>query len=206
MPGESIQFDMIVGLGNPGSEHENQRHNAGFWFVDELARDFGASFTTDKKSFSLYAKAIVNGRSIYLVKPYNYMNNSGQGFAALTRFYKIDPAKVLVAHDELDLPPGHIRLKKGGGHGGHNGLRDIIARTGSKDFWRLRIGIGHPGHKSAVSGYVLKRASANDQTLIDDAIWLAKREAPTIIDGDINVATKALHSHKPPAQDDAKGN
>jgi len=172
VPGEPIQFDMIVGLGNPGTEHENQRHNAGFWYLDELARDLGAS-------------------------PYNYMNNSGQGVAAMARFFKLDMSKVLVAHDELDLPPGQVRVKNGGGHGGHNGLRDIIARTGRKDFWRLRIGIGHPGHKSAVVGYVLKRATKEHQQLIDDAIYLAMRESATLIDGDINVATKNLHSHKP---------
>ncbi len=197
MPGEPVQFEMIVGLGNPGSEHENQRHNAGFWYLDELARNLGASFSSDKKSFSLHAKAILNGRTVHLVKPYNYMNNSGQGVAALTRFYKIDMNKVLVAHDELDMPPGHIRVKNGGGHGGHNGLRDIVAKTGSKDFWRLRIGIGHPGHKSAVSGYVLKRAGIDDQKRIDDAIYLALQESTTLIDGDINVATKNLHSYKP---------
>ena len=188
---------MVVGLGKPVSEHENQRHNAGFWFVDELARDLGATFSQDKKSFSLQAKAILNGRTIHLIKPYNYMNISGQGVAAIARFFKLDMSRVLVAHDELDLEPGYIRVKNGGGHGGHNGLRDIVAKTGTKDFWRLRIGIGHPGHKSAVSGYVLKRATAEHQKLIDDALYLAMRESRTLIDGDINVATKNLHSHKP---------
>ncbi len=197
MPGEPIHFDMIVGLGNPGSEHESQRHNAGFWYVDELARAFGVVFSTDKKSNSLVGKTMINGRPLHFVKPYNYMNNSGQGVAAVARFYKIDLSKVIVAHDELDLPPGNIRIKQGGGHGGHNGLRDIIAKTGSRDFWRLRIGIGHPGHKNAVSGYVLKRASADHQRLIDETIDLALRESREFIDGDINVATKNLHSHKP---------
>jgi len=197
VPGEPIHFDMIVGLGNPGSEHESQRHNAGFWYVDELARAFGVVFSTDKKSNSLVGKTMINGRPLHLVKPYNYMNNSGQGVAAVARFYKIDLSKVIVAHDELDLPPGNIRIKQGGGHGGHNGLRDIIAKTGSRDFWRLRIGIGHPGHKNAVSGYVLKRASADHQRLIDETIDLALRESREFIDGDINVATKNLHSHKP---------
>ncbi len=197
MPGDSIKFELIVGLGNPDKEYEQTRHNAGFWFVDELAAHLGASFSADKKSHSLLAKAIVDGRSVYLLKPYNYMNNSGQGFAAIAKFYKIAPEKILVAHDELDLPPGEIRIKKGGGHGGHNGLRDIFAKTGQRDFWRLRVGIGHPGNKNAVSGYVLKRAQSDDQRLIDEALDLALREAKTIIDGDINVATKALHSHKP---------
>lgn len=197
MPGEAVHFDLVAGFGNPGSEYDRTRHNAGFWFVDELARELGTSFTNDKRFFSQVASAQVNGRKVVLVKPMNYMNNSGQGLAAVARFFKIDAARILVAHDELDIPPGHIRLKKGGGHGGHNGLRDSLAKLGKADFWRLRIGIGHPGHKSAVSGYVLKRASADDQRLIDEAIELALRESMTIIDGDVNVATKALHSHKP---------
>lgn len=197
MPGEHIEFGLIAGFGNPGSEYANTRHNAGFWYVDELAQQLGTSFTSDKRFFSQVASAQVNGRKLLLVKPMNYMNNSGQGLAAIARFFKIDAQRILVAHDELDIPPGHIRLKNGGGHGGHNGLRDSVAKLGGGDFWRLRIGIGHPGHKSAVSGYVLKRASADDQRLIDEAIELALRESMTIINGDINVATKALHSHKP---------
>jgi len=197
MPGEQIDFGLIAGFGNPGTEYANTRHNAGFWYVDQLADQLGASFTGDKRFFSQVASAQVNGRKLLLVKPMNYMNNSGQGLAAVARFFKIESSRILVAHDELDIPPGHIRLKKAGGHGGHNGLRDSVAKLGNADFWRLRIGIGHPGHKSAVSGYVLKRASADDQRLIDEAIELALRETTNIIDGDINVATKALHSHKP---------
>ncbi|ASJ72235.1 aminoacyl-tRNA hydrolase [Granulosicoccus antarcticus] len=198
MPGQRVQFELIAGFGNPGSEYAATRHNAGFWYVDELARQLGASFNTDKRFFAAVATAQFEGRKIILVKPMNFMNNSGQGLGAVARFYKIEPGKILVAHDELDLSPGHIRLKNGGGHGGHNGLRDSLAKLGSSDFWRMRIGIGHPGHKSAVSGYVLKRAPADQQRLMDEAIELALRESPTIIDGDINVATKALHSHKPP--------
>ncbi len=198
MPGEHIKFELIAGFGNPGSEYAATRHNAGFWFVDELARQYGGTFNIDKRFFAAVADVRIDGRKVFLVKPMNFMNNSGQGLAAVARFYKIEPEKILVAHDELDLPPGHIRLKKAGGHGGHNGLRDSLAKLGSGDFWRLRIGIGHPGHKSAVSGYVLKRATAEQQQLMDEAIELALRESATIIDGDINVATKALHSHKPP--------
>jgi PTH1 family peptidyl-tRNA hydrolase len=200
MPGERIQFDLVAGFGNPGSDYTNTRHNAGFWFVDQLAQQSGASFSADKRFFAAVAAARINGRKVMLVKPMNYMNNSGQGLAAVARFYKIPSSKILVAHDELDIPPGHIRLKKAGGHGGHNGLRDSLAKLGNGDFWRLRIGIGHPGHKSAVSGYVLKRASAEHQRLIDEAIELALRESATIIDGDINAATKVLHSHKPDAE------
>jgi len=197
MPGECIQFELIVGLGNPGNDYASTRHNAGFWFVDELAREFGSSFSTDKRFFAATATAFIDGRKVQLAKPMNFMNNSGQGVSAVARFYKIKPEKVLVAHDELDIPPGQIRLKQGGGHGGHNGLRDVIPQLGSRDFWRLRIGIGHPGHKNAVAGYVLKRAPADQQRLMDEAIELAIRESRTLVDGDINVATKALHSHKP---------
>ena len=197
MPGEQIEFGLIAGFGNPGSEYTNTRHNAGFWYVDELARQLGTRFTSDKRFFSQVASAQIDGRKLLLVKPMNYMNNSGQGLAAVARFFKIDARHILVAHDELDIPPGHIRLKNGGGHGGHNGLRDSVLKLGGGDFWRLRIGIGHPGHKSAVSGYVLKRAGADDQRLIDEAIELALSESMTMINGDINVATKALHSHKP---------
>jgi peptidyl-tRNA hydrolase, PTH1 family len=197
MPGETIQFQLIAGFGNPGAEYAATRHNAGFWFVDALASQLGTNFTTDKRFFAAVATAQLADRKLFLVKPMNYMNNSGQGLAAVARFYKVDPSRILVAHDELDLPPGHIRLKNAGGHGGHNGLRDSVSKLGNGDFWRLRIGIGHPGHKSAVSGYVLKRAPSDQQSLIDEAIELALKEARTIIDGDINVATKVLHSHKP---------
>ena len=199
MPGETIGFELVAGLGNPGNEHENDRHNAGFWFVDELARQLGASFSNDKRFFAATASGFIGHRKVHLVKPMNYMNNSGQGVAAVARFFKIEPTKILVVHDELDLDPGVVRLKKGGGHGGHNGLRDIVAKSGSKDFWRLRIGIGHPGHKSAVSGYVLKRAPADQQRLIEESIELALREANVFLNGDVNAAMKVLHSHKPPA-------
>ncbi len=199
MPGERIAFELVAGLGNPGPDYARTRHNAGFWFVDALAESLGASFTVDRRYRSAVAQGVVGGRRVHLVKPLDYMNNSGQGLAAVARFYKIDPARILVAHDELDLPPGEIRVKRAGGHGGHNGLRDIVPRLGSSEFWRLRIGIGHPGHKSAVAGYVLKRAPAIDQRAMDEAVELAVREAATLIDGDVNVATKALNGHKPGA-------
>lgn len=197
MPGERVQFQLVAGLGNPGPDYARTRHNAGFWFVDELARVLGASFSLDKRYHAAIAQATVEGRRVHLVKPMNFMNNSGQGLAAVAKFYKIDPARILVAHDELDLDPGMIRVKRGGGHGGHNGLRDIVPRLGSSDFWRLRVGIGHPGHKNAVSGYVLKRPSADDQRFIEDAIDVAIRESSALIDGDVNVATKAINGHRP---------
>ena len=200
MPGERIAFELVVGLGNPGSEYAATRHNAGFWFADAFARERGGTLNLDKRFFAWTGSVLVGGRKVHVCLPSNYMNNSGQGVAAVARFYKIDPTKVLVAHDELDLPPGEIRLKRGGGHGGHNGLRDIVPKLGSSDFWRVRIGIGHPGHKSAVSGYVLKRAPADQQRLIEEAVELALREADTIVDGDINVATKTLNGHRPDAR------
>ncbi len=201
MPGDTIGFQLIVGLGNPGSQYTETRHNAGFWFVDELVRQQSLALKPETRFFGAAVKAQIGQRPVYLLEPLEFMNLSGRSVAALARFYKIPPEKILVVHDELDLPPGHIRIKKGGGHGGHNGLRDIVEKLGSKDFWRIRVGIGHPGHKSAVSGYVLKRASADDQKLIEDAIYIAVREADTIVGGDINAATKVLHSHKPPQQD-----
>ncbi len=199
MASEFVHFDIVVGLGNPGGEHASDRHNAGFWFVDALANDLHETLNLDKRFFSETAKARMGGRTVHLVKPANFMNNSGQGVAAVLNFFKLSPEKMLVVHDELDLPPGIIKLKKGGGHGGHNGLRDIIAKTGSKDFWRLRVGIGHPGHKSAVSGYVLKRAPSDQQRLMDDALNLALTQATTIIDGDVKKATQELHNWKPEA-------
>lgn len=197
MPGERIGFELVAGLGNPGPDYARTRHNAGFWFVDALAEAHGARFTVDRRYKAAVCQVSVGGRRVHLVKPMDYMNNSGAGLAAVARFYKIDPARILVAHDELDLPPGEIRVKRAGGHGGHNGLRDVVPRLGSSEFWRLRIGIGHPGHKSAVAGYVLKRADALSQRAIDEAVELALREAPTLIDGDVNVATKALNGHRP---------
>ena len=199
MPGERVAFELVAGLGNPGPDYAATRHNAGFQFVDALAEALGASLAVDRRYKAAVGQGVVGGRRVHLVKPMDYMNNSGQGLAAVARFYKIDPGKILVAHDELDLPPGEIRVKRGGGHGGHNGLRDIVPRLGSSEFWRLRIGIGHPGHKSAVSGYVLKRAGDLDRRAIDEAVELAVREAPTLIDGDVNVATKALNGHRPGA-------
>lgn len=203
MPGERVAFELIVGLGNPGAEYAATRHNAGFWFAEAFGRERGASFTADRRFFATTGSVLIGGRKVHIAMPSNFMNNSGQGVAAVARFYKIDPSRILVAHDELDLPPGQIRLKRGGGHGGHNGLRDVVPKLGSGDFWRLRIGIGHPGHKSAVSGYVLRRAPQDQQRLIEEAIELALREADTLIDGDVNVAMKALNGHRPDEASDA---
>ena len=191
----SAQIDIIVGLGNPGNEYANTRHNAGFWFVDEVARQFGGNFKSEKKFNGEVARAVVHGRDIILLKPMTYMNLSGQALQPLMNFYKVKLENVLVAHDELDLPVGSIRLKQGGGHGGHNGLRDIIANCGGNNFQRLRIGIGHPGDKSRVTGHVLKKADSEDQQAIEDCIKRAMDELDLIVNGDSQKAMQKLHSN-----------
>ena len=184
---------LIVGLGNPGQEYAQTRHNAGFWFVDELARQFNTSFKSEKKFHGEIAKAIINGKDVWLLKPDTFMNLSGQAVQSLATFYKIDPENILVAHDELDLDAGVARLKKGGGHGGHNGLRDIMQRMG-KDFLRLRLGIGHPGDKNKVTGHVLKKASSEDQKQIEYAIDDSARVIDLVVAGDTQKAMNQLHT------------
>jgi PTH1 family peptidyl-tRNA hydrolase len=195
MAGAAAHFELIVGLGNPGARYDQTRHNAGFWFVDEVARAEGVSFSSDSKFHGELAKFSHAGRDIRLLKPSTFMNRSGQSVAAVARYFKIPVENILVVHDELDIPPGALRLKLAGGHGGHNGLRDIITHMG-KDFWRLRVGIGHPGHRDKVVDYVLERASAADQQLIDQALWDAQRELSTMLDGALEKAMHALHSRK----------
>lgn len=185
---------LIVGLGNPGREYEATRHNAGFWFVDAIARQAGASFKHENKFHGDAVKARVHGHEVWLLKPSTFMNRSGLSVGALAKFYKIAPESILIAHDELDFDPGDVRLKTGGGHGGHNGLRDSIAALGSKNFARLRIGIGHPGDARQVSGYVLKKASTDDQRAIEDAIDQALDVLPLLIDGEMEKAMHRLHS------------
>jgi len=185
---------LIVGLGNPGSEYEATRHNAGFWFIDELARHSGCELRKDSKFFGYAGKANLHGEPVWLLKPDTFMNRSGQSVSALAKYYKIPVENILVAHDELDFEPGDVRLKKGGGHAGHNGLRDIISAMGSKDFLRLRLGIGHPGKSKDVSDFVLARPSANDKTQIGYAIDDASRVMPDLVSGDFEKAMQALHS------------
>lgn len=187
---------LIVGLGNPGTKYEQTRHNVGFVFVDELARSRGASLKLENKFHGEAAKISLQGQDVWLLKPDTFMNLSGKAVAALARFYKIPAEAILVVHDELDIPPGQVRLKQGGGHGGHNGLRDIVSQMGSRDFLRLRIGIGHPGENRDVSNYVLTRASSDEQRLIDNAIDEALRTLPQIIEGDLEPAMNRLHSIK----------
>lgn len=192
----SVPVQLIVGLGNPGPKYAQTRHNAGFFFVDELARSKGASLRPEAKFHGEVCRLRLDGHEVWLLKPTTFMNRSGQSVAALARFYKIPPESILVAHDELDIPAGQLRLKRGGGHGGHNGLRDIINQLGSREFLRLRIGIDHPGHASEVTNYVLGKASAADSISIEAAISDALHALPQIVDGDLQAAMNRLHSRK----------
>lgn len=185
---------LIVGLGNPGREYETTRHNAGYWWVDELARLQNLGFKNEAKFHGLTARGQLHGHEMLLLKPQTFMNISGRAVGALAQFYKILPAEMLVVHDELDLPPGMARLKLGGGHGGHNGLKDIIAHLGSKDFWRLRLGIGHPGDRTDVAGYVLNDPRREERELIDAAMQRALDVAHLIIEGKTEAAMLKLHS------------
>jgi PTH1 family peptidyl-tRNA hydrolase len=185
---------LIVGLGNPGREYETTRHNAGYWWVDELARLQNLGFKSEAKFHGLTARGQLHGHEVFLLKPQTFMNVSGRAVGALAQFYKIATAEILVVHDELDLPPGVARLKLGGGHGGHNGLKDIIAHLGSKDFWRLRLGIGHPGDRTDVAGYVLNDPRREERELIDEAVQRALDVASMIIEGKTEAAMLKLHS------------
>lgn len=191
----SARVQLIVGLGNPGKEYQDTRHNAGFWFVDELARQQGASFKPEKKFHGDAVRCRIDGDEVWLLKPQTYMNLSGQAVQALAAFYKIPLEAILVVHDELDLPAGVARLKDGGGHGGHNGLRDITQKMGGNKFLRLRLGIGHPGDKSRVTGHVLNKVSQDDRIEIERAIDAAIRELPAVIAGDLAKAMNHLHSN-----------
>ena len=188
---------LIVGLGNPGPEHARTRHNAGFRFVDALADQAGARFGVDGKLFGEAARIEFAGRSLWLLKPATFMNLSGKSVAAALRFWKIEPEQALLAHDELDLPPGTARLKFDGGHGGQNGLRDTMRLLGHGRFHRLRIGIGHPGHKDKVTPWVLGRASAEDDILIGRAIDDALDALPLAVQGNFMDAMTRLHTPKP---------
>ena len=185
---------LIVGLGNPGADYVETRHNAGFWMADLIADEHAASFRFDKRFNGDLCKFANSGRDCYLLKPQTFMNRSGQAVSALARYYKITAEQILVMHDELDLPPGSCRLKHGGGHGGHNGLRDCIAHLGGNDFFRVRIGIGHPGDAKQVIDYVLKRPSISDRKSIDNAIQDAMAVMPVVLEGNIEKAMHQLHT------------
>ncbi|MCH8499897.1 MAG: aminoacyl-tRNA hydrolase [Marinobacter sp.] len=187
---------MVVGLGNPGSDYENTRHNAGALFVEALARDAGQSLRPDKKFHGLYARINWQGLDLHLLNPSTYMNRSGLAIKALADFYKITPEQVLVVHDELDLPPGTAKLKQGGGHGGHNGLRDTIAHLGGNHFHRLRVGIGHPGDSRQVTNYVLGRIGKQEGEQLQAVIDEALRVLPDAASGKLPQAMNRLHSFK----------
>ena len=190
------EIKLIVGLGNPGREHEATRHNAGFWWVDGFAHAHQCTFKAESKFHGLAARGQMHGRELFLLKPQTFMNVSGRAVGALAQFYKIAPQQILVVHDELDLPPGSAKLKLGGGHGGHNGLKDIIAHLGTRDFWRLRLGIGHPGERADVANYVLNTPRREEQELIEGAMRRAQEVAPLIVEGKLEAAMLKLHSNK----------
>jgi peptidyl-tRNA hydrolase, PTH1 family len=192
-----MSIKLWVGLGNPGPEHEATRHNAGFWFIDELARAWGTPLALDKNYHGLLARSTQAGQTVWLLQPQTYMNLSGKSVAALARFFKIKPEEILVAYDELDIVPGQAKLKQGGS-GTHNGIRDISAQLGSPNYWRLRIGIGHPGVKSEVVSWVLKKPSPEHRSAIDDTITRCLKATPHLLSGDMTSATQIVHTHKPP--------
>jgi PTH1 family peptidyl-tRNA hydrolase len=194
-----MSIRLIVGLGNPGAEYEQTRHNAGFWLVDNLAQAQGRSLSRESRFQALAGKTMIAGREVWLLEPQTFMNRSGLSVGGLARFYKIAAEEVLVVHDELDLAPGIARLKKGGSSGGHNGLKDITAALGTPDYWRLRIGIGHPRQlnlQQAVVDFVLHRPRREEQLLIDEAIAHSMDIIPVLCEGKFEAAMLKLHTTK----------
>lgn len=189
-------ISLVVGLGNPGKTYAETRHNAGFRFIGALLRTAGGSLKPEKRFGGDAGRIELGDRQLWLLMPTTFMNASGEAVAKLARFYKITPENILVVHDEIDLPPGTVRLKSGGGHGGHNGLRDIINKIGSKDFMRLRIGVGHPGAAHQVESYVLKKASQAEQQQIDSAIDASLNQVDEIVRGNFEQVMNDLHSHR----------
>ena len=189
---------LFVGLGNPGPEYEATRHNAGFWWIDALAHELKVTLAPDKNFQAQAGRTTVNGQTVWLLKPQTFMNLSGRSVAALARFFKIESHEILVVHDELDVIPGQAKLKLGGSHAGHNGLRDIHAQLGSADYWRLRLGIGHPGVKSEVIHWVLKKPLAEQRTAIDECVHRTLKAVPALLAGEMEKATLLIHTAKPP--------
>ena len=184
---------LIAGLGNPGPEYENTRHNAGFLFLDAVARELKASWTMDKSYHALVARTLVQGETVWLLKSQTFMNLSGKSVSALSRFFKVKPDEILVVHDDLDIAPGEAKLKFGGGHAGHNGLRDIHAQLATGDYWRLRLGIGHPGDKSEVANWVLKKPSLDHRIALEQCIDRSLKALPALLNGDMTQATMLIH-------------
>jgi PTH1 family peptidyl-tRNA hydrolase len=187
---------LIVGLGNPGKDYTDTRHNAGFWWVDRVAAERHVALRQEAKFHGLLGRMALRDTEIWLLEPQTFMNASGRSVAALMRFYKIAPEEMLVVHDELDLPPGSAKLKKGGGHGGHNGLRDIVSQAGSAEFWRLRIGIGHPGDRNAVVDYVLNPPRREEMQLIEETLDRSLQILPQLEQGDLAGAMHKLHTRE----------
>ena len=185
---------LFVGLGNPGNEYEDTRHNAGFWYIDGLARRLGVHLQPDRADPGLVARANTAQGPVWLLQPQTYMNLSGKSVAPLARFFKVNPEEVLVAHDELDLLPGQVKLKKGGGHAGHNGLRDIHAQLGSPEYWRLRLGIGHPGVKHEVAAFVLRKPPQAEREAIFKCIDQSLDATEALLQGDMAKATALVHA------------
>lgn len=186
-------ISLLVGLGNPGPQYEATRHNVGFWLAEEVAARNGGQFRVEAKFNGLLCRVQVGALELRVLKPTTFMNHSGQSVSAVARYFDIPPERILVAHDELDLPVGVIKLKQGGGHAGHNGLRDIISALGSRDFWRIRIGIDHPGDRNQVVNYVLSRASRDDEARIAEALDDAERALPDLLSGAFQKAMNRLH-------------
>jgi PTH1 family peptidyl-tRNA hydrolase len=189
---------LFVGLGNPGPEYEATRHNAGFWWLEALARELKLTLTADKSYLGRVARTTLHGQTVWLLAPLTFMNLSGKSVAALARFFKIAPQDILVVHDELDLVPGQAKLKFGGSHAGHNGLRDIHAQLGTGDYWRLRLGIGHPGAKSEVIDWVLKKPAPDQREALHDCIERTLKAVPALLAGEMDKATLLVHTSKPP--------
>ena len=189
---------LFVGLGNPGAEYDATRHNAGFWYIDALARELKCALSYDKSYFGMVARTVVGGQTVWLLQPQTFMNLSGKSVGALAKFFKIAPDEILVAHDELDIVPGEAKIKLGGSHAGHNGLRDIHAQLGTDQYWRLRIGIGHPGVKSEVIHWVLKKPSAEHRDAIAQTIERSVQALPHFLSGNMEKAMMTVHTSKPP--------
>lgn len=191
-------IQLFVGLGNPGPDYADTRHNAGFWWVDRLAHLWNASLRLERSHFGLVARINREDHTLWLLEPQTFMNRSGQAVASLSRFFKIPASAILIAHDELDLPAGECKLKFSGGHAGHNGLRDIHAQLGTADYWRLRIGIGHPGNKAEVVNWVLKKPMLDQRIAIDQALDRCTQAATDLVMGQMEQATARIHTSKPP--------
>jgi PTH1 family peptidyl-tRNA hydrolase len=189
---------LFAGLGNPGAEYEATRHNAGFWWVDALAEELKLTLVPERGYQALVARTTLHGQTVWLLEPRTFMNLSGRPVAALARFFKIQPHEILVIHDDLDIVPGHAKLKFGGSHAGHNGLRDVHAQLGTGDYWRLRLGIGHPGVKEEVVNWVLRKPAPDERSAIEECVTRTLKAVPAMLAGEMEKATLLVHTSKPP--------